>query len=63
MQSKYPKCFPSDLDVLLDKRYVFQYKVTKFFNIDRKNRTYGIKNLSCEESIMDEFNDKQEVNV
>ena len=43
--------------------YVFQYKVTKFFNIDRKNRTYGIKNLSCDECIMEDFNDKEEVNM
>jgi hypothetical protein len=61
MQSEYQTCFPSELDELLDKRYLFLYKVSEHFNIKRGNRIYSLKRLTNDMDIIDKFVEKDEV--
>ena len=60
-QSEFPEAFPVELDALIDKRYLFQYKVSRH-NIDKGNKTYGIKRLTDDLKILNKFIEKHEVN-
>ena len=61
LQSKFPTSFPIELESLFDRRYLFRYKVTNNFNIEKGSRTYTVKRLTKDPSIIDQFLEKNEV--
>ncbi|XP_057526260.1 uncharacterized protein LOC130805504 [Amaranthus tricolor] len=47
--------FPEELEKLINKKYLFVFKVNKYFNIEKKSKSYSVRKLTDDEELILKF--------
>ncbi|XP_057548086.1 uncharacterized protein LOC130826522 [Amaranthus tricolor] len=47
--------FPEELEKLINKKYLFVFKVNKYFNIEKKSKSYSVSKLTDDEELILKF--------